>query len=187
MDPEIPFCGTTITWVPADHLWLPLLLSPRPNQNGVFEFAGKEFSVLSTLTPSQGLKNWFFTLIFLSWDHLYIENMSSKFQVQKIYTKKIFEIYQHVKLWENFHSTNFDTFPKAKKMFFYHENFAMRTSLCWLYECWISSSKDLPKKRYSNLPTCVVRMILYIPKKLWPTKWHYIKGWKNHCHNYTCW
>jgi len=48
----------------------------------------RQFSILLTLTPSQGLKIWYFALKFFSWDHLYVENMSSKFQVHKIYPKK---------------------------------------------------------------------------------------------------
>jgi len=44
-------------------------------------------SLLPTLTPSQGLKFLFLPWIFLK-DNLYVDNMYTKFQVQKIHTKK---------------------------------------------------------------------------------------------------
>ena len=50
----------------------------------------------STLTPSQGLKNCLFTMKFLAQHALYNNNIHAKFKGQKIYTKKIFKIYQHI-------------------------------------------------------------------------------------------
>jgi len=58
------------------------------NQNGVFQFAMKEVSVLPTLTAFRELKNWYFTMKFLSQHHLYVNNTCNKFQGQKIYQKK---------------------------------------------------------------------------------------------------
>jgi len=55
------------------------------NQNGVFEFAVKEIPVLPTLTASQELKNWYFTMKFFSQHHLYVNNTCTKFQGQKIH------------------------------------------------------------------------------------------------------
>ncbi len=43
---------------------------------------------LPTLTPSRGLKNYFFLMKFFSQDPLYASNICTKFQVQMIYTKK---------------------------------------------------------------------------------------------------
>jgi len=47
-----------------------------------------KFSLLPTLTPSQGLKNCFIAIKFLAWVHLYVDNMCDKFQGQKIHLKK---------------------------------------------------------------------------------------------------
>jgi len=48
----------------------------------------REFSLLPTLTPSQGLKNYFFTVKFFTWNPLYVVNIWSKFQVEKIHPQK---------------------------------------------------------------------------------------------------
>jgi len=56
----------------------------------------RKFSLLSTLTPSQGLTKKNFAMKFLSRNNLYVDNMCFKFQVQKITQKKIFKIYQRV-------------------------------------------------------------------------------------------
>jgi len=48
----------------------------------------KEISLPPTLTPSLGLKNWFFSMNFFPQDHLYVHNIYKKFQSQIIYTKK---------------------------------------------------------------------------------------------------
>jgi len=52
----------------------------------------KKISLLPTLTPSQGLKNWLFTTKFFSQDNLYVENMCFKFKDQKIHPKKDIQI-----------------------------------------------------------------------------------------------
>jgi len=62
-----------------------------PNQNGVFEIAVKEISMLPTLTASQELKNWYFTTKCLPQHHLYVSNMYTKFQGQKIHQKKVIQ------------------------------------------------------------------------------------------------
>ena len=51
-------------------------------------------TLLPTLTHSTGLKNCYFILKFLGQHHFYVENMHTRFQFQKIYTKKLCEIYQ---------------------------------------------------------------------------------------------
>jgi len=58
------------------------------NQNGVFEFVVKEISVLPTLIAFQGLKNWYFTMNFLSQHHIFVNKACRKFQGQKFHLKK---------------------------------------------------------------------------------------------------
>jgi len=78
----------SICWL---YVWT--ISSPKDPQKKIFKIYqhvllwGK-FSVLPTLTFSQGMKTCFLAMKFLSWDHLYIYNMCAKFQGQKIYTKK---------------------------------------------------------------------------------------------------
>jgi len=48
----------------------------------------RKFSLLLTLTPSQGLKNCFFAIKFLARAHLYVGKMCDKFQGQEIHSKK---------------------------------------------------------------------------------------------------
>jgi len=43
---------------------------------------------MPTLTASQGLKNWYFTMNFLSQHHLYFNNTCTKCQGQKFHQKK---------------------------------------------------------------------------------------------------
>jgi len=55
----------------------------------IFQVTWKEISLLPTLTPSQGLKNWYFIMKFFPQDHLYVNDIRVKFQGQKIYTRKV--------------------------------------------------------------------------------------------------
>jgi len=48
----------------------------------------REILVLSTLKASRELKNWYFTMKFLSQHHLYVNNTCTKFQGQMIHQKK---------------------------------------------------------------------------------------------------
>jgi len=73
--------------------------------------------------------------------------------------KMEFEIYQltSIVVRINFTTAHFDTLPWAEKLFISHEIFVTRWSLCWWYVCQISSSKDLPTKRYlksTNMCSC---------------------------------
>ena len=47
-----------------------------------------KISLLPTLQPSQGLKTLFFAMKFYSRSHIYVDNMCTKFQVQKIHPQK---------------------------------------------------------------------------------------------------
>jgi len=58
------------------------------NQNVVFEFAVREILVLPTLKVSQELKIWYFNMKNLPQNHLYVNNMCTKFQGQEIYQKR---------------------------------------------------------------------------------------------------
>ena len=49
-----------------------------------------------TSTPSLGLSFCWYIMKFLAQDHLYVGNMWDKFQIQKMYTKNLFHIYQRV-------------------------------------------------------------------------------------------
>jgi len=76
------------------------------------------FSMLPTLIASQGLKKTNFAMKFLEQEVLYVNNIFSKFQCQKINKKKIFTIYQHVSFWENFHYCQLWHPPKGWKIVF---------------------------------------------------------------------
>ena len=73
--------------------------------------------------------------------------MCTKFQVQKIYTKKVM---QDLPTWgsceKSFTATNFDTLPRIEEIFFAHEIFGVKTPLCCLHVWKISSPKDPHKK-----------------------------------------
>jgi hypothetical protein len=50
--------------------------------------AMRNLFTMPTLTPSQGLIFYLFTMTYFSQDHLYANNMCAKFEGQKIYTTK---------------------------------------------------------------------------------------------------
>jgi hypothetical protein len=84
-------------------------------------------SLLPTLVASQELKI-FFAMKSLEQQILYINNICSKFQGQKINTKKdIHNLPTCVVLKSNygnhFTTANFDTLPRAEKVFVYYEIF----------------------------------------------------------------
>jgi hypothetical protein len=56
----------------------------------------KSFSLQSTLTPSQWLKNGPFAMKFLSQDELHVNDKCAKIQALKSYTKNQLTIYQCV-------------------------------------------------------------------------------------------
>jgi len=91
-------------------------------------------SLLPTLTTSQGLK-FFFAMKFLKHKFLYFNNICSKFQGQKINTKKdIHSPPTCVVLRNNrgnhFATANFDTNPRAEKLLIYYEIFVKKLFLC---------------------------------------------------------
>jgi len=91
----------------------------------------KKNSLLPTLTVFQRLI-FFFDNFFLSWDHIYVDNMCAKFQIRKIYTKKdIRNLPTCGVVRKNFTTISFDILPRGEKLFFCHENFGMSPSLCW--------------------------------------------------------
>jgi len=79
--------------------------------------AVKKISLLPTLIASQGLK-------FLENQVLYVNNIFSKFQGQKINKKKRYSQSTNMCHCEKiFTIANFDTLPRAEKLFFFHEIF----------------------------------------------------------------
>ena len=70
------------------------------NENGVFEFAVKEILHLLTLTTSQGLKIWYFTMKYFQQNYFYVNNMSTEFEGQNIHQIYIYIYisYQHGQL-----------------------------------------------------------------------------------------
>jgi len=88
-------------------------------------------SVLLTLTPSQGLRNFLFTMKFLSQNYFYVNNMCDKFESQKNLIKKdIQNLSACLDMRNHFTTTNFDTLPKGWILFIYHEILFTRSSLC---------------------------------------------------------
>jgi len=86
------------------------------DQNVIFEFAVKEIAVLPTLTASQELKNWNFTMEFLSQHHLYVNYTCTKFQGQKIHQKKGYSKSTNMCSCEIFFIVaNFDSLPRIEK------------------------------------------------------------------------
>jgi len=96
---------------------------------------GKCFSLLPNLTNFQKLNCFFFAMKFLEKKLLYVNNICSKFQGQKINTKKILTIYQHMslvekQLWKPFYYFNFDTLLRAEKFLIYYEIFVTKSFIC---------------------------------------------------------
>jgi len=88
------------------------------NQNGVFEFIGKEISVQPTLTPSRGLKNCFFTIKhflhnIISMLITCVPNLKDNKFTKKRYSKST----NMCSCEKNFTIAHFDTLPRAKKLF----------------------------------------------------------------------
>jgi len=57
----------------------------------IYEFLHSQWnkiSLLPTLTPSQGLQNWYFIMKFFPQHNLYVNNTCTKFQGQKIHQKR---------------------------------------------------------------------------------------------------
>jgi hypothetical protein len=80
------------------------------------------FSLLPTLTASQSLNYFVFSMNFLEQKPLMSITYGKNFKAKKI-------IYQHVYLWEKWgenhfiNATNFDTLPTVEKLSIYHEMF----------------------------------------------------------------
>ena len=75
--------------------------------------------LLLTLTLSQGLNNWLFTIGVLSQNDFYVHNTRDKFQGQKSHIRKDIQNLPTCGTMRNhFNIANFDTLPRAK-MFFY--------------------------------------------------------------------
>jgi len=72
------------------------------------------------------------TMNFFSWDHFYVENICTKSQGQRIYTKKdIQNPPTCVVVRNNFTTTIFDTIPRVEFFLIYHEYFFIQSSLYW--------------------------------------------------------
>jgi len=109
---------------------LPLLVQWGDNQYGVFEFAMKEISMLPTLIASWELKNWYFTMKFLSQHHLYVNNTCTKFQGQKIYQKKNIQNLPTCVAVKKISLLPILTTSQGLKFFFCHEIFGTSIFLC---------------------------------------------------------
>jgi len=91
----------------------------------------KNNSLLPTLTPFLGVKFFSFAMKFLSQDQLYVNNIWSKFQSQKIYTKKDIPNLPTCVVVRKFSLLpTLTPFQGLNFFFIYHENFIMRSSLC---------------------------------------------------------
>jgi len=93
------------------------------------------FSLLPTFTASQGLEFFFFAMKFFEQKLIYDFNTLSKFQVQKISTKKDIHnlptcIVLRNTCGNHFTTTNFGTPPRAKKLSIYREFFVTQPFLC---------------------------------------------------------
>jgi len=115
---------------------------------------------MPNLTASQGLK-FSFAMKFLEKKFSFVNNICSKFQGQKINTKKdIHTLPTCVVLRNNrgnhFTVANFDTLPRAEKLLIYYEillqNSFYVNSMCAKFQ----GQKSNTKKDIQNLPTCVV-------------------------------
>jgi len=130
-----------------------------------FEFTLIEISVLPTLTTSQELKNWYFTMKFLSHHHVYVNNTCTKFQGQKIHPKKDVQNLPTCVVVKQFHYCQLWHPPKGWKiayllwLFFMQDHFYVNNISAKLRGQKIHTQKDI-----RNLSTCVVvREILLLP------------------------
>ena len=95
------------------------------------QFQGWCPTLLPTLTPSTGLKICFFTLKFWGQHHLYVDNIHTKFQVQRTHkTKDIEDQLPWGSCEKRVTAANFDTLPRIEEIFFSHEIFGVKTPLC---------------------------------------------------------
>jgi len=126
------------------------------NQNGVFEFAMKEISMLATLIASRELKNWYFTMKFLS-QHLYVNNTCTKFQGQKIHQKKYIQnLPICVAVKKNSLLPTLTTFQGLKIYFFAMKFLEQQVLYVNNIVSKFQGQKINTKKDIHNLPTCVV-------------------------------
>jgi len=124
--------------------------------------AVRKISLLPTLTPSQRLRKNIWSMKFLSWDHLYVDNMCAKFQVQKSHPKKgIWNLSKCVVVRKNFTTTHVGRF---------------QISFLWV---------NLLDLKFGT------HMIGYLMTKISWTNFFFqslggCQSWKQ-SHNYTCW
>jgi len=79
----------------------------------------------STLTPSQGLKIFLFTMKFFPQSDFYVNNLFDKFQSQNIYTKKdIQKLPTCIAVRNHFNIANFDTLLRAEFFLLTMQNLA---------------------------------------------------------------
>lgn len=75
--------------------------------------------------------NFFFPMFFFSWDHFYVYNMCSKFQVQEIYPQKGIWNTNMCRWKRQLHYCKLYHPPKDWRFFLLLWNFFRRSSLCW--------------------------------------------------------
>jgi len=86
----------------------------------------RNYFTIANFDTLQWLKNCIFTLIFLSQNDFYVNNMCDKIHIKK----DIQNLPTCVIMRNHFTIASFDTLLRAKCFFIYHEFFITRTSLC---------------------------------------------------------